>query len=153
MTILETRSAPPSAPASRHFDFGAMAAEDRYRLLTAAVLPRPIAWVTSASPAGEINAAPYSFFNVFGSDRPVVALGVLARPERPKDTAANIRATAEFVVNLVPYELAEAMNVTCVDAPAGVDELDLAGLDRGERRGRASAHRSLPGRVRVPADP
>lgn len=129
MTVLDAPSAPSADHrASRHFDFGAMAAEDRYRLLTAAILPRPIAWVVTQAPDGTVNAAPFSFFNVFGSDRPVVALGVLARPDRPKDTAANIRATGEFVVNLVSFELAEAMNATCVDAPPDVDELDLAGL-------------------------
>ncbi|MFD1330411.1 flavin reductase family protein [Methylopila musalis] len=105
-----------------------MPAEDRYRLLTAAILPRPIAWVVTQAADGTVNAAPYSFFNVFGSERPVVALGVLARPGRPKDTAANILATGEFVVNLAPFALAEAMNATSVDAPPDVDELDLAGL-------------------------
>jgi flavin reductase (DIM6/NTAB) family NADH-FMN oxidoreductase RutF len=115
--------------ATRHFDFGAMAADARYRLLASTVMPRPIAWVVTADADGVVNAAPYSFFNVFGGDRPVVALGILARPGRPKDTAANIRATGEFVVNLVPFALAEAMNQTCVDAPPEVDETALAGLE------------------------
>lgn len=115
-------------PAMRHFDFATLPAPDRYRLLTAAVLPRPIAWAVTRSAEGRVNAAPYSFFNVFGSDRPVVCLGVLARPERPKDTAVNIRATREFVINLVPFALTEAMNLTCVEAPPEVDETRLAGL-------------------------
>lgn len=118
----------PTSPQMRHFDFGALSAEARYRLLASTILPRPIAWVVTASADGVVNAAPYSFFNVFGADRPVVALGILARPGRPKDTAANIRATGEFVVNLVPYALAEAMNATCVDAPPEVDEIALADL-------------------------
>lgn len=113
----------------RHFDFAAMAAPDRYRLLASTVMPRPIAWVVTRSAGGIVNAAPYSFFNLFGADRPTVALGVLARPGRPKDTAANIRETGEFVVNLVPYRLVEAMNLTCIDAPPEIDELALAGLD------------------------
>jgi len=112
----------------RHFDFAKMSGADRYRLLASTIMPRPIAWVVTRSPDGCINAAPYSFFNMFGSDRPVVALGILARPDAPKDTAANIRATGEFVVNLVPFSLVEAMNATCVEAPPEVDELDLAGL-------------------------
>ena len=115
--------------ATRHFDLSAMPAADRYRLLASTVMPRPIAWVVTCSADGLVNAAPYSFFNLFGSDRPTVALGILARPGQPKDTAANIRTTGEFVVNLVPYALAEAMNATCVDAPPEVDELALAGLD------------------------
>ncbi|QRG09378.1 flavin reductase family protein [Xanthobacter dioxanivorans] len=105
-----------------------MPADARYRLLASTIMPRPIAWVVTASADGIVNAAPYSFFNLFGADRPVVALGILARADRPKDTAANIRATGEFVVNLVPHALTEAMNATCVDAPPEVDETALAGL-------------------------
>lgn len=115
--------------ASRHFDLGAMTGEERYRLLASAILPRPVAWVVTCDSAGIVNAAPYSFFNLFGADRPVVALGILARTGRPKDTAANIRATGEFVVNLVPFALTGAMNATCVEAPPEVDETALAGLE------------------------
>lgn len=100
-----------------------------YKLLAATVTPRPIAWVTTTDAAGTTNAAPYSFFNVMGSAPPTVALGLLADPERGfKDTATNIHATGEFVVNLVPEALVEQMNVTAVDAPRGIDELKLAGL-------------------------
>lgn len=113
---------------TRHFDFALMSGDDRYRLMASTIMPRPIAWVVTCSGDGEINAAPYSFFNMFGADRPVIALGVLARPGAPKDTAANIRTNGEFVVNLVPFALAEAMNITCVDAPPDIDELALAGL-------------------------
>ena len=115
-------------PPTRHFDFSALSADMRYRLLASTILPRPIAWVVTISSDGVVNAAPYSFFNVFGADRPVVALGVLARPGQPKDTVANIRANGEFVVNLVPYALVEDMNATCVDAPPDVDELAFARL-------------------------
>lgn len=129
MTNTQTQAAAsPDGPAARHFDFSLLSAEMRYRLLASTVLPRPIAWVVTMSADGVVNAAPYSFFNVFGADRPVVALGILARPESEKDTAANIRATGEFVVNLVPHALVEAMNATCVDAPPEVDEMALAGL-------------------------
>ena len=123
----ETTTAAP-ALSTRHFDFSTLSPEMRYRLLASTVLPRPIAWVVTRSADGVVNAAPYSFFNVFGADRPVVALGILARPGQPKDTAANIRATGEFVINLVPYALVDDMNVTCVDAPPEVDELAFAGL-------------------------
>lgn len=118
-----------SEPSShRHFDFGAMPAAEIYRLMTATIAPRPIAWVTTVARDGTRNAAPFSFFNMFGADPPVVGLGVLARPGPLKDTAANIAATFEFVVNLVPFALAEAMNLTAVEAPPEVDELALAGL-------------------------
>lgn len=123
------RGCAPAPEAPRHFDLAGMPAEARYRLLASTIMPRPIAWVVTCSADGQVNAAPYSFFNLFGADRPVVALGILARPDRPKDTAANIRATGEFVINLVPHALAEAMNATCVEAPPELDETVLAGLE------------------------
>lgn len=119
--------APETAP-TRHFDFSAMPAAERYRLLASTIMPRPVAWVVTCSADGVVNAAPYSFFNLFGADRPVVALGILARPGQPKDTATNIRSTGEFVVNLVPFAQAEAMNETCIEAPPDVDEITLARL-------------------------
>ena len=100
-----------------------------YKVMTATVTPRPIAWVTSLSPEGVVNAAPFSFFNVMGHKPPTVAIGVMADPQRGfKDTARNIVAGGEFVVNLVPESLAEAMNITSMDAPSEVSELDCAGL-------------------------
>jgi flavin reductase (DIM6/NTAB) family NADH-FMN oxidoreductase RutF len=112
------------------FDFQAMKPMDRYELLLGTVLPRPITIVTTLSPAGELNAAPYSLFNVVSHDPPVTMVAVLPHPEqRLKDTAANVFATREFVVNLVPRSLAEAMNITNVDAPPGTNELALADLE------------------------
>jgi flavin reductase (DIM6/NTAB) family NADH-FMN oxidoreductase RutF len=76
-----------------------------------------------------VNAAPFSFFNILSSDPPLVAIGFSGASDREsKDTLANIRARGEFVVNLVPEELAEAMNVTATNAPRGMDETRLAGL-------------------------
>lgn len=99
-----------------------------YKLLAATVIPRPIAWVVTKGAQG-VNAAPYSFFNVMGSAPPTIALGLMAAPDRGfKDTALNILETGEFVVNLVPERLVQAMNLTSADAPHGVDELALAGL-------------------------
>lgn len=111
------------------FDMRALPPLDRYKLLTSSVTPRPIAWVTSRSPDGRNNAAPYSFFNAMGNDPPVVVLGLLRRPDgTPKDTAANILETGEFVANLVSEADAGAMNITCMDAPPDVDEIDCAKL-------------------------
>ena len=103
---------------------------DRYKLLTCLVVPRPIALVTTLDSAGVVNAAPFSFFNVVGSDPPIVVLGVGDRPGGggPKDTAANVRRGRQFVVNVVTEEIAAAMNVTATDFPAGVSELPAAGL-------------------------
>jgi flavin reductase (DIM6/NTAB) family NADH-FMN oxidoreductase RutF len=101
-----------------------------YKLLAATVIPRPIAWVVTIDAEGRRNAAPFSFFNVMGSAPPTVALGLLADPARGfKDTAQAILDTQEFVINLVPERLVQAMNLTAIDAPRGVNELELAGLN------------------------
>ncbi len=101
----------------------------RYKLMASSITPRPIAWVTSLSKAGVRNAAPYSFFNMLGDDPPIIVLGVMRRPAGTlKDSAANILETGEFVVNLVREADAAAMNITCMDAPPEVNEIDCAGL-------------------------
>jgi flavin reductase (DIM6/NTAB) family NADH-FMN oxidoreductase RutF len=111
------------------FDLDQVAEPIAYKLLAATVIPRPIAWVVTQGPEG-LNAAPYSFFNVMGSAPPTIALGLMAAPDRGfKDTARNILDSGEFVVNLVPERLVGQMNLTAVDAPRGVDELALAGLE------------------------
>lgn len=113
-----------------NFDFSAMAAADRYKLMTAAITPRPIAWLTTRSASGINNAAPYSFFNMMGSDPPLVAIGLMRRPDGSrKDSAANILETREFVVNLVGEGDAGAMNFTCIDAPPDFDEMAHAGIE------------------------
>lgn len=110
------------------YDMEAVSESIAYKLLAATVVPRPIAWVVTRGRDG-INAAPYSFFNVMGSAPPTIALGLMAAVDRGfKDTAHNILETGEFVVNLVPERLVGKMNVTAVDAPRGIDELELAGL-------------------------
>ncbi len=113
-----------------HFDLMEMPKPDVYKLLASVILPRPIAWVVSRDGEGRLNAAPFSFFNILSADPPLVAIGFSAAADREgKDTLANIRTNGEFVVNLVPEDLAQAMNVTAANAPRGVDETKLAGLD------------------------
>jgi flavin reductase (DIM6/NTAB) family NADH-FMN oxidoreductase RutF len=100
-----------------------------YALLVSLVTPRPIAWITSVSAEGIVNAAPFSFFNVFGSSPPIVGVSPGDRPSgEPKDTARNIRETHEFVVNLVDESVAEAMNLTSASLPYGSSELEGSGL-------------------------
>jgi flavin reductase (DIM6/NTAB) family NADH-FMN oxidoreductase RutF len=100
-----------------------------YSLLASLVTPRPIAWVTTISSDGAVNAAPFSFFNVLGANPPIVGFCPGDRDNGiPKDTALNIRATHEFVVNLVDYDLAEQMNITATSLSHGSSELDKAGL-------------------------
>lgn len=112
-----------------HFDLPQMSKGDAYKLLASVILPRPIAWVVSKSAAGIVNAAPFSFFNILSSDPPLVAIGFSAASDRGgKDSLANIRELSEFVVNMVPEELAEAMNTTAANAPRGTDETEVAGL-------------------------
>jgi flavin reductase (DIM6/NTAB) family NADH-FMN oxidoreductase RutF len=100
-----------------------------YPILASLVVPRPIALVTTLSPDGKINAAPFSFFNVLGAEPPIIALAPGDRDDgTPKDTARNIRLTHELVVDLVDENIAEAMNQCAASLPYGEDELQHAGL-------------------------
>jgi flavin reductase (DIM6/NTAB) family NADH-FMN oxidoreductase RutF len=111
-------------------DFAKIPPTERYKFLTAVVVPRPIAWVTSVSPTGVINVAPFSFFNAMGSQPAIVALGIVSRGKGvPKDSFKNIQETGEFVVNLVTYDAREAMNRTAADFPPEISELDAVGLE------------------------
>lgn len=111
-------------------DMRMLDAASRYKIIGACITPRPIAWVSSVSADGVPNLAPYSFFNAIGNDPPMIVLGLVAHPAKgPKDTAANIRETGEFVVHLVDEAHAEIMNRTSLDYPADVDEALLVGLD------------------------
>ncbi|MGV3531212.1 MAG: flavin reductase family protein [Chthoniobacteraceae bacterium] len=110
-------------------DFQGEHSERAYPILASLVIPRPIAWVTTMSPTGAVNTAPFSFFNVLGSEPPIVGICPGDRVDgTPKDTARNVRATHEFVVNLVDEAVAEAMNKTAASLPYGADELEHAGL-------------------------
>lgn len=111
------------------FDFAKVPAPARYELLLSTILPRPITIITTLNPDDSVNAAPYSLFNVMGHDPAIVAVSILPHAEaRLKDTGSNILATSQFVLNMVSEALAEAMNITCIEAPAGVSELELAQL-------------------------
>jgi flavin reductase (DIM6/NTAB) family NADH-FMN oxidoreductase RutF len=100
-----------------------------YTFLASLVTPRPIALVTSISADGRVNAAPFSFFNLFGANPPICGFAPGDRDNgTPKDTALNIRATHEFVVNLVDEKIAEAMNQCAASLPYGENELTRAGL-------------------------
>ena len=111
------------------FDLEGTHAGRAYALLASLVTPRPIAWVTTVSPDGIVNAAPFSFFNVLGSEPPIVGFCPGDRDDgTPKDTARNIRLTHEFVVNLVDESVAEAMNLTAATLPYGISEIAHAGI-------------------------
>jgi flavin reductase (DIM6/NTAB) family NADH-FMN oxidoreductase RutF len=95
-----------------------------YPWLTAVVVPRPIAWVTSLSADGVVNLAPHSFFTVASAEPPVVQFTSVGT----KDSLDNVRATGEFVVNLAPRSLAPQINYTGTTFPPEVDELAAVGL-------------------------
>ena len=102
---------------------------ERYKLLISFVLPRPIAWVTTIGPTGTVNAAPFSFFNVFAEDPPLVMFAINKRPDgRIKDSWTNIERTGEFVVNLTDEPLARAMHESSGDFPPEIGEPDYLGL-------------------------
>jgi len=111
------------------FDFDNLGPLEKYKLLIATVVPRPIAWVVTRSATGSLNCAPFSFFNAFAGEPPIVCIGVGARDSGPKDTASNIHRTGEFVVNLVPESLVRQMNVTAIDFGPEINELNEAGMD------------------------
>jgi flavin reductase (DIM6/NTAB) family NADH-FMN oxidoreductase RutF len=112
------------------FDFAKLPSRECYKLMVSTITPRPIAWVVSQDLQGQLNAAPFSFFNAFSGEPPVIGIGVGCHaPGRPKDTRCNIKETGEFVVNLVSNELAAAMNITAIEFEAEVDELAEAQLE------------------------
>jgi len=108
------------------FDPGQTDALAFYRLLNSVVIPRPIAWVSSRSAEGIDNLAPHSFFTVACTDPPIVQFTSVGR----KDSLRNVEATREFVVNLTPEPLFEAVNATSINAPADVSEFDHVGVAR-----------------------
>jgi len=103
---------------------GDWAERDLYLMMTALVIPRPIGWISTLSPEGVRNLAPYSYFNLMGSDPFYVAFGSTTE----KDTVANLRKVPEFVANIVTMHLLEKMNFTSTDFPQSEDEFSWAGL-------------------------
>lgn len=101
-----------------------------YKILTGSVLPRPIGWISSIDLGGRPNLAPFSFFNAVCSNPPTVLFcsSIRGSDGNTKDTLNNVRATSEFVVNIVTEELLQAMNASSIEAPSDFDEFDYAGL-------------------------
>jgi flavin reductase (DIM6/NTAB) family NADH-FMN oxidoreductase RutF len=102
---------------------------DVYHLLVGLVTPRPIAWVTTISTTGGVNLAPFSFFNAFGANPPIVVFSpTLRRDASKKDTLLNVEATGEFVLNAAVAELAELVNLSSKEVPPEESEIELTGL-------------------------
>jgi flavin reductase (DIM6/NTAB) family NADH-FMN oxidoreductase RutF len=101
----------------------------RYGILSSLVVPRPIAWVTTLNEDGQVNAAPFSYFQLMGENPPLVVLGIGKRSDgSAKDSFRNIRRAREFVINMVTEENAEFMNLCATDFPPGVSEVSSLGL-------------------------
>ena len=110
-------------------DFTALAPRDAYQWMTATILPRPIAWVSTISADGRTNLAPFSFFQGICANPPTLMfVPVNNRQGVKKDTVRNIEAVPEFVVNLVPHALAEQMNATAALLPYGESEFEKFGI-------------------------
>ena len=100
-----------------------------YQFLVGIVTPRPIAWVTTVSPAGVVNLAPFSFFNVFGANPPVVVFSpTINRTGAKKDTLRNVEAIPEFVVHAATAEFAEQVNASSKELPHHESEVEHVGL-------------------------
>jgi flavin reductase (DIM6/NTAB) family NADH-FMN oxidoreductase RutF len=107
-----------------------LTAPQRYKLLCGLVVPRPIGWITTLEPAGSVNAAPFSFFNVVCEDPVLVVVSINRKPDGSlKDTLRNIERTREWVVNIADEPLGEAMHRTSGDFPAGISEPVAVGLE------------------------
>jgi flavin reductase (DIM6/NTAB) family NADH-FMN oxidoreductase RutF len=103
---------------------------DIYKLMIGAIVPRPIALVSTVDEANVRNLAPFSYFTACSANPPVIVFCPILRPAPPraKDTLRNIVATREFVVNIVSEEFAARMNATAAQVPPEVDEFELSGL-------------------------
>jgi flavin reductase (DIM6/NTAB) family NADH-FMN oxidoreductase RutF len=100
-----------------------------YQALVGVVAPRPIAWVTTIDGEGRVNLAPFSFFNAFGANPPIVVFSpTLRRDGSKKDTLLNLELIPEFVLNAAVEDLAARMNATAKELPPGQSEVAYAGL-------------------------
>lgn len=102
----------------------------RHQLIIGAVGPRPICWASTVDTEGNLNLAPYSFFNAFSANPPVLVFSSnrRGRDNTTKDTLHNIEATKEVVINVVPYRLVNQMTISSTDYSADVNEFEKAGV-------------------------
>jgi flavin reductase (DIM6/NTAB) family NADH-FMN oxidoreductase RutF len=123
-------------------DFTTLPAREAYPWLIATITPRPIAWVSTVSADGKTNLAPFSFFNGVCARPPTLMFSPVNHADgRKKDTVRNIEAVPEFVVNLVPFALAEQMSASSASLPHGESEFEKCGIAS------ASSTRVRPPRV------
>ncbi|HEX2210489.1 MAG TPA: flavin reductase family protein [Longimicrobium sp.] len=114
------------------WDTAALSGRERYQLLTSLVVPRPIAWVSTRSPEGRRNLAPFSYFAAVSATPFLVSVSIGSRAGVEKDTLRNIRQTGAFCVNLATQPQLVAMNETAGEYGPEVDEFERAGLASAE---------------------
>ncbi|MBH5319759.1 flavin reductase family protein [Paenibacillus sp. GSMTC-2017] len=102
--------------------------QDNYKLLIGSIIPRPIAFVSTLSEEGVLNAAPFSFFNIVTADPPMIAVSVQRRNGEQKDTARNAISRGQFVAHIADELYIEAINETAANLPPNVSEVEVAGL-------------------------
>jgi flavin reductase (DIM6/NTAB) family NADH-FMN oxidoreductase RutF len=102
--------------------------EATYKLITGIVVPRPIAWVTTLSPGGTVNLAPFSFFTCVSPKPPLLAISVGHKAGVYKDTARNILAREEYVIHIADFSHLEALHHTSTEYPPDISEVEAAGL-------------------------
>jgi flavin reductase (DIM6/NTAB) family NADH-FMN oxidoreductase RutF len=111
------------------FDFSKLSVPEAYRLMVDAIVPRPIAFVSTQGQDGTNNLAPFSYFNAVSTNPPCVMISVTRKRDGgPKDTLHNILETRQFVVNSANEWLADAINQCAAEYPYGVDEMQKTGL-------------------------
>lgn len=118
--------------ASRYhcIDGNALDTETAYRLLIGAVVPRPVAWITTVDADGRVNVAPFSSYNYVATSPPMLAINIAKRPGsgNVKDTARNLAANGEFVVNVATEDNLELMHASAAEYPSEVSEAEALGI-------------------------
>ncbi|KAF5354834.1 hypothetical protein D9756_005362 [Leucocoprinus leucothites] len=110
------------------WDLEGTSSKETYQLLTSAIVPRPIAFVSTLSDDGTPNLAPFSYFSMISHNPPLLSVSFALSQRRPKDSRENILQTKEFTVNIISEPFIEAANSTSVESPAGMNEWLLSGL-------------------------
>jgi flavin reductase (DIM6/NTAB) family NADH-FMN oxidoreductase RutF len=122
-----------------HFDTASLNVNETYRLLSSAVVPRPIAWLTSLNANGTVNLAPFSFFNAVSSEPPMIAVSIedralgmnkvgMNKGSVDKDSLANIKRTGSFVSHIVTEIFVQAVVMSAIEFPSEISEAEVVGL-------------------------
>ncbi|AKO92154.1 flavin reductase family protein [Priestia filamentosa] len=107
---------------------GSMSEREIYKFLIGSIIPRPIAFVTTISKDGNLNGAPFSYFNIVSSNPPMISLSIQRSAGKQKDTARNIIESKQFVVHIVDEQNVEKINQTAASLPSNQSEIELANL-------------------------